>query len=72
MPHLNQKDNYNNLQLLIASIAAFIIDRQRTHTNSNSTITQDKFLGPETATSLRDVYSRIEAEKNVLNNLDSF
>ena len=30
---------------------------------ANSTITHDKFLGPETATSLRDVYSRIEAEK---------
>ena len=31
MPHLNQKDNYNNLQLLIASIAALsLTDKELT------------------------------------------
>lgn len=31
---------------------------------SSFTLTRDKYLRPETATYLRDVYSRIEAEKN--------
>lgn len=31
---------------------------------SSFTLTRDKYLGPETATYLRDVYSRIDAEKN--------
>ena len=31
---------------------------------SNFKLTRDKFLRPETASYLREVYSRIEAEKN--------
>ena len=31
---------------------------------SNFTLTRDKYLRPETATYLKDVYSRIDAEKN--------
>ena len=32
------------------------------------TLTRDKYLRPETATYLRDIYSRIDSEKTLLNN----